>query len=708
MTENWLLNWAVMAVSLFNTILLIWLGLTVLLNAELRPWGLWLTGGVILLGGVFFLIHSILLGYGLSTFGKGIDFWWHIGWVPVVTIPYIWYVVILWYSGFWDRLGTKLSRRHYPWFVGTTLLAVGIITLLVIANPLPSFVQVAQLDLTETPSLSGIPLLVLIYPIYIFLCLALSVDVLRNPAPSERIMGNLARHRARPWLVSAALIQIIVSLIVGWVMYWVISHSSQSLYEPSLASTVARFDLVIASLIAIAVILLGQAVTSYEVFTGKVLPRHGLLRYWQWTVFLGGGYAGVISLTIALDLQPIYSILLSTLLITIFYALLSWRSITERQNFIDQLRPFVTSQQVYDQLVTSSPVDVEINKPFTVLCQDVLGTRQAYLSAQGPLVPFAGDPMIYSAEEIPEPPDLEEMLGPWVIPETMCIPLPEATSGEWRWLVPLWSERGLIGILLLGTKLDGGLYAQEEIEIARSIGERLIDVRASTEIARRLIALQRQRMAESQIVDQRTRRVLHDEVLPHLHAALLSLNATHDRDQDVIEALSSTHRLIADLLHELPIVTASEVSNLGLIPALQKTTASEFSSSFDMVIWELPEDLLPSLDELSPMVTEVVYFAAREAIRNAARHGQAGDKLPTLKITAGQHAQKWELVIEDDSPGGADAQKSVSSSGQGLTLHSTLMAVIGGELVFEHTPGKVTRIVLRFPLEKVDITHRDA
>ena len=76
MTENWVLNWAIMAVSLFNTILLIWLGLTVLLNAERRTWGLWLAGGEILLGGLFFLIHSIILGLGLNTFGRSIDFWW--------------------------------------------------------------------------------------------------------------------------------------------------------------------------------------------------------------------------------------------------------------------------------------------------------------------------------------------------------------------------------------------------------------------------------------------------------------------------------------------------------------------------------------------------------------------------------------------------------------------------------------------------------
>src|SRR5690242_21432905 len=50
---------------------------------------------------------------------------------------------------------------------------------------------------------------------------------------------------------------------------------------------------------------------------------------------------------------------------------------------------------------------------------------------------------------------------------------------------------GLIGVMLLGEKGDGGLYAQEEIEISRATGERLIDTQASAQMAQRLMLLQR-------------------------------------------------------------------------------------------------------------------------------------------------------------------------------------------------------------------------
>src|SRR5438128_7986602 len=102
MTNEFVLDWAGMAVSLFNTVLLLWLGLTVLLNAERRSWGLWLAGGGLLLGGAFFVSHSAILGYGLRNVSDAMDFWWHVGWVPAVVSPLSWYVVMLWYAGFWD------------------------------------------------------------------------------------------------------------------------------------------------------------------------------------------------------------------------------------------------------------------------------------------------------------------------------------------------------------------------------------------------------------------------------------------------------------------------------------------------------------------------------------------------------------------------------------------------------------------------------
>lgn len=209
------------------------------------------------------------------------------------------------------------------------------------------------------------------------------------------------------------------------------------------------------------------------------------------------------------------------------------------------------------------------------------------------------------------------------------------------------------------------------------------------------MALQRQRLAESQVVDRRTRRVLHDEVLPQLHAALLSLSTSQSEHPGAITALSSAHRQIADLLRDLPVVTAPDVYRLGLIAALKKTITNEFSSEFEQVEWDVDAGLVNQSDRISPLVSEVVYFAAREAIRNAARHGGV---LPTLRISAVQLGGNLQIVVEDTGFENPDKSRDEISSGQGLVLHSTMMAVIGGELSLEQVTKQSTRVVLRAPL----------
>ena len=103
MTGTLLLDWATTAVSLFNMMLMLWLGLTVLLNVEHRDFGAWLLGCGLLLGAAFFTSHTAILGHPLVLFSRGVNLWWQIGWVPVIVSPLVWYGLILWYVGFWDK-----------------------------------------------------------------------------------------------------------------------------------------------------------------------------------------------------------------------------------------------------------------------------------------------------------------------------------------------------------------------------------------------------------------------------------------------------------------------------------------------------------------------------------------------------------------------------------------------------------------------------
>src|SRR5688500_14396405 len=112
------LDFPALALSLFNAALMLWLGLTVALNAERRDqpaWGTWLITLSLLLGALFFISHSALLSLDLNIVSRGLNFWWQVGWWPVLALPLAWYVVVLWYSGFWDDARTPLRRRQQPW-----------------------------------------------------------------------------------------------------------------------------------------------------------------------------------------------------------------------------------------------------------------------------------------------------------------------------------------------------------------------------------------------------------------------------------------------------------------------------------------------------------------------------------------------------------------------------------------------------------------
>jgi len=718
MTGNLFLDWATMAVSLFNTILALWLGLTVLLGADRRTWGIWMASGGLLLGGVFFVSHSAILGHGLA---QGVELWWQVGWLPVIALPLAWYVLTLWYAGFWGDGGvdlpfwqrwgfvfsapftgkSRLHKRQRPWFIFAVLLGMGMTTMLVFTNALPSYWQVIQLNLAASPAVSGVPLLILAYPFYILLCIGLALDALRRPEPSTRMMGDEARLRARPWLVAVSIALLLASLLVDVVLASVVLRArygyglSRSIN--TIALSVAWFDLVIASLIGAAIVLLGQAVVSYELFTGRSLPRRGFFRHWYRAVILAAGYGVVVGGSFAMRLGTIYSLLLTVVIMVAFYALLVWRTFADRERTIDQLRPFVASQRLYERLLASStPSEVDIVPLFRALCEDVLDARLAYLAAVGPLAPLAGPPLVYPSDIAESVPPLAEIISQFSSPQTMCIPLDPARHGSATLAVPLWSERGLVGVLLLGEKRGGGLYTQEEIEIARASGERLIDSQAGAEMARRLMALQRERLAESQVLDQRARRVLHDEVLPRLHAAMLTLS--EESHADTVTALADAHRQIADLLHEMPTATAPEVARLGLIGALHQAVDEEFGHAFDTVAWEIEPGAEQKAHAIPTLTAEVLFYAAREAVRNAARHGRREDNAPLhLRIAVAQR-HGLEITIEDDGVGLGAGSASDPGSGHGLALHSTMMAVVGGTLAVESAPGAYTRVTLRLPL----------
>jgi hypothetical protein len=277
LTGSLLLDWATLAVSLFNTIILLWLGLTIVLSADRRHPGVWLLGGGAFAGALFFVSHTAILGQEMTYNLDGVNFWWRVGWTPITIAPFAWYVVMLWHNGFWLQPTSRLRRRHRAALAVMATLVIFLVVLLSTANFMPSYGQIVQLDLSDTLSLAGVPLLPVMFSLFMVMCILLSIDALRYPAHSPQFNSDLARDRARPWLLAASVILLVVSLLVALFIGSVFAYARTIAPFGPDARFIGVFDLGLSLLIALATTLMGQAVVSYEVFTGKTLPRRGFI-----------------------------------------------------------------------------------------------------------------------------------------------------------------------------------------------------------------------------------------------------------------------------------------------------------------------------------------------------------------------------------------------------------------------------------------------
>jgi signal transduction histidine kinase len=758
-----LVVWAARALTFFNVLVLLWLGLTILLNAERRRLGTWLTGGGLLLGGACSVARvSAQTAQPIVLFGP-IDIWWRASWLPFAGAAYLWTVVLSWYAG---RLRTRAEWRS---LLGLTVLGLLTCVLLLGARPPEPDVSAAAPvsasvplfeSLTRTlarlwrrpPTFEALAfetgpgdarLALASYLTFILLCIGVGLHALYRPGHPDRFMGELAFRRARPWLLATSLVTLGLSLVVG------IGVTGVALVTPPLL-----LDFLGAGMLSAHVVLLGQAIVSYELFTGNTLPRRGLARYWRNTLILGAGFGGLLAISLGLPLDQAYRLQLALVIVAVFYALLCWRSFAERERSLEQLRPFVASERLVDHLRLppehlrgpSIPLRASVREDdgrspphrngagakaapdlFKTLGEAVLGASVTFLCPVGPLASLVGAPLAAPESAVPPEPEvlaaLVQRIGSG---HQLCLPIDPVVYGGAAWAVPLWGERNLIGLLLLGDRRDDSLYSQEEIEIARAAGERLIDARAAGELARRLLLLQRRRLSEDQVLDSRVRRVLHDDVLPLLHTALLSLRshpslsatpyaapaqpeiATPD---DAAGLLADAHRQVSALLAELPPPLAPDVARLGLVRALQRVV-EDLGGELDEVAWTIEPAAERTLSGLSPLAAEVLFGAAREAIRNAARHAHPADRARPvhLGITVAVTADDLTLSVEDDGVGLAaptSSRGAPGGAGQGLILHGTLLTVLGGSLVVEGAVGHGTRVTLRLPASNESLAASD-
>ncbi|MEW6568825.1 MAG: hypothetical protein AB1449_11805 [Chloroflexota bacterium] len=643
-----LLSRAALALSLFITFMLLWLGMTTLLAARRGDAFGRAAGLALLLAAAFFLSHGMIVGKGPTASGSGMEFWWRLGWLPAISAPLTWYATVIRYAGLPAR-HLHMHRRAWLAFVAVGIV---ILVLLVIDNPFSTY---RSLLIGVSPALRSRPL--------IWLYLSLTVAGFAFPVVALIAgRGEQVAHiraQARPWLIGTGLCLLGASGIVAVTATWAVGNALPLLrQEPQTVNNLLAADVAAQVLVAGATVLLGRAVVAYEVFTERPLPRQGFFRRWRSVVLASAAAAGYVTLLLVAEIRPLYGLASLALLGMTAYALFTWQSYNAHERFLARLLPFVTSLELSDRLLRPDAPDEfaqQASELLRALCEDALGAQNAELVVEG-------DP----------PRHLH--YGPSPADETGDALRLQLTSA---------AGHATAGTLVLGGRRDGRPYASEEIELARACGQRLLDAVAGERIAHLLLALLRRRLGELQVVGTRHKRILHDDVLPDIHLALLRL----DDPATAAAALGRAHRQLSELLQAGPKSAADHLDTHGLLSTLRETVERDFASEFAHIEWEVEPEV--EAQDLRPgLVGEVVYYAALEAVRNAARHASGGTRRKVQLFITARWRDGLELEIRDNGVGLRPTATSLTGH-QGLLFHSTMMAVIGGRLSMVPSPDGV-------------------
>lgn len=675
---DYLIYTAAQAVSLFNTVTLLWLGLTVLLTGDRRKPATIAGGAGLLLGALFFLGHTLLIAHTVDLTSRTVNVVWRVMWFVAVIAPFFWGLTIFYYSG--DPAAGRWVRR------ALTAAAFFMIMAMAFVLPLPSLTEFILAPIVA-------PVIVWVYVPYLFLCFVLPLISLRR-----RTRGRDPFRRARPWLIGAAAMLTLAVISFAFAAYTIVPRA---LPIYNLTTGVIRelylADAGVGGFIALAIILLGRAIVANSIITERLQSNRGFFRRWRNVVGVAVLGSGFVAMLYTLPIKPIYSLMLTAILAVVAYALFNWRQYVEHAEFMQRLDPFVKSLHLHDHLLASG-VDSwrESRELFAALCRDALGAQRACLIFDASMPSDVPRRMEYRwAAEFDD-----RLKAPITMPASEWVRLDDD-----HWLYALADSRGAIGRLVLGPKLNDSDYTMQELQVAAACGERILDALAGEQLARVAVNLLRQRIAQVQVMSAQHKRRLHDEALPQIHLALLKVEALRALDQldaatrdqkldEASQALTLAHRRVSALVREMSNAAPTRLESEGLVAALRSALDHDFHDSFDHIAWQAADGVNERAQQLPLFVSEVVFYAAQEAIRNAARHGRGGDAQRPLNLAVSVENGAGLRVIIDDDGVGRPAARSADHGGSGLLFHTAMLAVVGGTLSVEDRSGGGTRVTI--------------
>lgn len=704
------------ALSVFNLITFLWLGLMVLLLGDRRNLITWVGGIGLLLAALFFLCHGALVGAGVPAGASPSDVWWRVSWLPAFVAPLFWAATGLHYAG----LAGVWKYLRLP--VLGAVAVLGLVTILLALFDWPAlahygdFIRLldASLRLRQparpAPNVSPVlPALGLAFVVYIAVCASLPwiLLVARRLLPDatrrdERAQSDAtllwdagdAWSRARAGLLGASLCMLAAGAVVAGIGALVLLSEHRTAL-PTVSGTLpiqvpatrpghvpiilVGADLVVQGALAGLGLTLGRAVLRQGILVERRLPQRGYLSHWRGMALIAAVLAAAVAWMTGIEAEVLPDLLLLVALITGAYAVVTWQSFAAHDRLLTQMRPFIASLTTSQtSWLATDPREIERNVEalFTSLCRDVLGAARGHLSLTAGRLRRT---FVYSA------------------PVTAGSDLYDRQE----WALPVSDERGVVARLVLGPRVDGAGYTSADLEVARACGQRILDAVGEFVAAQAIASLARRRGLETELSAALPRRVLHDEVLPRLHLAMLRLEALRTRSSiarvaehvgapaalgqpaetdrapiatdelaAVVHELGEAHHDLAALMRATPIANKRHLDQ-GLVSALRAALDGEFRGAFDALTFDAPDEACAAADALAPIVADLLLGAVQESLRNAGRHGRGGDlhRRLAVRVALSSDEQAVTVTVADDGVGlQSERTHDGNDGGQGDSL----------------------------------------
>jgi signal transduction histidine kinase len=556
---------------------------------------------------------------------------------------------------------------------------------------------------------------------------------------------------ARPGLLLAALLMVGLTITLGMLgihsmLNWLAIEQHHLLPVPPVLTTIP-FNLIVLDLIAngavaFIILLIGYSIIRHGVLIERPLARRGFFEQWRGIVIVDATVAIFIALLVALTRSNLEALLLITALATVAYAMFTWSSYTAHDRYIALLGPFLRSTSLRHWLNTDlQKTEQGLQDLFFHLCQDVLAVRCARLTV------IAGPMRRSFSYRWPERVSISErqhMAHPGGV-ETLAVDRPHRNSLDrsgWReflearrkaitgreavvmhahrlrmsideqpmicWVLPMYDERGPVATLYLGPRQDGGAFTDEDMDLAHACGQRILDTLGDHEAMQAVAGLLRRRIVDVKLLGAQQRRVLHDEILPQMHLALLRLETLRShRDaaalDEAVGMISDAHRRLSAMMRATSPGAPHRLERDGMMPAIRIMLEQDFQNVFDEVEWRVSEETASRIDEVvPPAIAELIFAAVQEALRNAARHARGTDVHRRLRLTFKASCDpNLEVIVADDGVGITSVNSSTTGTGGGLLTHSALLAIAGGGLTVKSAPGEGVTVRILLPAESL-------